>query len=536
MEKLKSVYLQFRRERCFFFLAFIGSTLTGLILIDLLQKLIDTAMILDVGYFKELVLRFLVILGIYLAAIMADQYFLRRLIYYGETALKRHTFVSFVKNHKMVMEQDLGEAVSALNNDTTIVSFWMSKGFISIAGQFIILLLYLLLMVRYNLVITGITFLIILAVFGLSQHFGKREAFFTGKQQGFYGKINAYLYNCLQNFPVVSQLHNGEYFYRRLKKMHERGERDAIHGLSRFQALNDAMLNFMTNTLPLLTFATGLLFVKTGQMTTGETIAIMLVAQKLNEPIILIADLILDKKNAEGVYGRIAGVYTDMELETKKREVEAFEQIHLDVASYQYPNAGQSALSPVAFEIEKGDMALIQGESGAGKSTIIKLLCRLVDLHGLHGTIEYNGYPIWDYAAKDYYRHMLQVEQETVLIEGSIQENLLLGDCFTQSEIDEVLWTCVLDTFSAERGIHFLIRENGGNISGGERQRIGIARMLLRKPEVLILDEITSALDEETRQIFAGRLMTFKQKYHMTILAISHMNDFDTYCNKTIST
>ena len=76
--------------------------------------------------------------------------------------------------------------------------------------------------------------------------------------------------------------------------MHERGERDAIHGLSRFQALNDAMLNFMTNTLPLLTFATGLLFVKTGQMTTGETIAIMLVAQKLNEPIILIADFILD--------------------------------------------------------------------------------------------------------------------------------------------------------------------------------------------------------------------------------------------------
>lgn len=535
MEKLKYVYLQFHRERCLFFLAFIGNTLIGLILIDLLQKLIDTAIALDTGHFKELVLRFLVILGIYLVAIIADQYFLRRLIYYGEIALKRHTFVSFVNNHKMVMDQDLGEAVSAMNNDTAIISFWMSKGFISITGQFIILLLYLFLMARYNLVITGITFLIILAVFGLSRNFGKKESFFTGKQQKLYGKINAYLYNCLQNFPVVSQLHNGEYFCKRLKKLYERGERDAVRRLSRFQALNDAMLNFMTNTLPLLIFATGLLFVKTGQMTTGETIAIMLVAQKLNEPIILIADLILDKKNAEGVYERIAGVYTDMEPESRKREMESFDQMHSDIVSYQYPNAGKNALSSVIFEIKKGDMMLLKGESGSGKSTIIRLLCRLVDLHGLHGIIEYNGYPIGDYALKEYYMHILQVKQETVLVEGSIQENVLLGDCFTQSEIDEVLWTCVLDTFISERGIDFFIKENGSNISGGERQRIGIARMLLRKPEVLILDEVTSALDEETRQIFARRLMTFKQKYCMTILVISHMNDFDEYCNKTIS-
>ena len=120
-------------------------------------------------------------------------------------------------------------------------------------GQSVILLIYLVMMAGYNLVITGITVVIILGVFWLSQKFEEKEAYFTGKQQALYGKINAYLYNWLQNFPVICQMHNDViYFCRRLKRLHERGEKEVLHKLSRFSALNDAMLNFMTNTLPLL--------------------------------------------------------------------------------------------------------------------------------------------------------------------------------------------------------------------------------------------------------------------------------------------
>lgn len=212
MEKLKTIYLQFRRRRILFFIAFMGSTLAGLILVDLLQEMIDTAITADIGRFRGFGIKFLWILGGYLAAVIADQYLLRSLIYYGETALKRHTFVSFLKNFHSGSGQELGERVSAINNDISVISFWLSKGKISIVGQSVILLIYLVMMAGYNLVITGITVVIILGVFWLSQKFEEKEAYFTGKQQALYGKINAYLYNWLQNFPVICQMHNECYF------------------------------------------------------------------------------------------------------------------------------------------------------------------------------------------------------------------------------------------------------------------------------------------------------------------------------------
>ena len=121
-----------------------------------------------------------------------------------------------------------------------------------------------------------------------------------------------------------------------------------------------------------------------------------------------------------------------------------------------------------------------------------------------------------------------------VLIEGSILENLLLGDSYSKEEINEVIKTCVLDEFCREKGMDFFIQENGKNISGGERQRLGLARMLLRKPEVLILDEVSSALDEATRQLLLQRLTAYQQKHQMTMVAVSHNHDFDRYSNKIV--
>ena len=78
------------------------------------------------------------------------------------------------------------------------------------------------------------------------------------------------------------------------------------------------------------------------------------------------------------------------------------------------------------------------------------------------------------------------------------------------------------------------IQGDGSNISGGERQRIGLARMLLRRPEIILLDEVTSALDSKTKSVLVNRLLTFAQKYNMTIIAVSHDDSFDAHCTQLI--
>ena len=92
----------------------------------------------------------------------------------------------------------------------------------------------------------------------------------------------------------------------------------------------------------------------------------------------------------------------------------------------------------------------------------------------------------------------------------------------------------MLTDFIEQKGPDFVIIENGGNISGGERQRIGLARILLRKPDVIILDEVTSALDVQTKKILVSRLIDYIQKYEMTIVAVSHDYSFDSVCSQRI--
>ena len=119
------------------------------------------------------------------------------------------------------------------------------------------------------------------------------------------------------------------------------------------------------------------------------------------------------------------------------------------------------------------------------------------------------------------------------MIEGTLKENLLLGDEYLKEDLKEIIYTCCLENFLNTRGIDYHIKEDGKNISGGEKQRIGLARILLRRPDLLILDEVTSALNEEIREEIVKRIINYKEKYNLTLIAISHNNDFKQYSNKT---
>lgn len=167
-----------------------------------------------------------------------------------------------------------------------------------------------------------------------------------------------------------------------------------------------------------------------------------------------------------------------------------------DNVSLSYEDGANSALSHVSFTLKKGETLGIIGGTGSGKTTLVRLLERLLDRS--EGRILYKGVDIKDYSLHSLHREIGLVPQKSVLFKGTIRSNMKMAkeDC-TDEDIDEALRSACAKEFVSkyQDGFDHEVEEGGKNFSGGQRQRLCIARSLVRKPEVLILDDSTSALD-----------------------------------------
>lgn len=183
-------------------------------------------------------------------------------------------------------------------------------------------------------------------------------------------------------------------------------------------------------------------------------------------------------------------------VELKKVTSLGFENV-----SFNYKSAKGSALENISFTLDQGKTIAFVGPSGSGKTSLVKLLVGLYKT--TEGKIRYNDIDSQDINLSDLRSQIGFVTQDTQLFAGSIKENLLfVNPQATDEEILEVLHKSAADNLltRAEKGIDTIIGEGGVKISGGEKQRLSIARALLRKPSILVFDEATSALDSITEE------------------------------------
>src|SRR5271157_404152 len=175
--------------------------------------------------------------------------------------------------------------------------------------------------------------------------------------------------------------------------------------------------------------------------------------------------------------------------------------LQFDKVSFQHQSSTALALDEIGFSAARGDTIAFVGPSGAGKSTLVKLLVGLYAPKA--GEILYNGIPS-QRVDLDLLREKIGfVTQDTQLFSGSIRENLLfVNPAATDQECMEVLQQAAAHSLlsRADRGLDTLIGEGGVKVSGGEKQRLSIARALLRRPQLLVFDEATSSLDSLTEE------------------------------------
>ena len=167
--------------------------------------------------------------------------------------------------------------------------------------------------------------------------------------------------------------------------------------------------------------------------------------------------------------------------------------------SFQYPDARADVISGVNFTTHAGQMLGIIGSTGSGKSTLVQLIPRLYDVTG--GSISLDGIDVRDMTLSELRRRIGYIPQQGRLFSGTVESNLkFAGDMVSDDDMHRAARIAQAEDFIAERegGYDSPISQGGSNVSGGQRQRLAIARALAKKPEVVVFDDSFSALDYKT--------------------------------------
>ena len=204
-----------------------------------------------------------------------------------------------------------------------------------------------------------------------------------------------------------------------------------------------------------------------------------------------------------------------------KEKLTLQDKIVLDHITYAYPGTDKNIFTDAHMEVKKGQSVGIMGPSGAGKSTIVDILLGL--LHANEGTITCDGWYIFD-NYESWLAQIGYIPQSIYLVDESIRVNIAFGidaDKIDDKRIWEVLEEAQLKEFVEElpEGLDTTIGDRGVRISGGQRQRLGIARALYHDPEILVFDEATSALDNDTEQAVMDAVNSFHGRKTMVIIA-----------------
>ena len=227
---------------------------------------------------------------------------------------------------------------------------------------------------------------------------------------------------------------------------------------------------------------------------------------------------------------------SDEEFKKKYQNLNFLKKISVQNLSFTYSKNQKKIINEVNLEIKKGDRIGIIGKSGIGKSTLVDLILGL--LNPTKGNILVDGKDIKE-NLKGWRDLIGYVPQKINVIDGSLRDNIIFGfNSLENSEIviklNKIIKITELEDFikNSKNGIHTIVGDKGLDLSGGQLQRLAIARALFKSPEILILDESTNALDEITEKKIIKNLIENKGEQNQSIIMISHNRELLKFCDR----
>lgn len=414
--------------------------------------------------------------------------------------------------------------VSGMTNDAGIIEENYLSSLFTIGEQIFLFIGSLLLMLWYSPLLTliaiGFSLLPVIASVATGKRLVKLEQEVSERNEKFLAMIS----EILTGFSVVKSFNAEKRIGKLLAGANEKLEtaknrrnvnKDYVSAIGAFSGAATQLGVFITGAY---------LCVKGMGITPGMLFVFTNLMNFIIGPIAQLPALLAKKKAAIALVEKMEKALAEEDDGAKEEKADCVfdHSVQLKDVEFSYDGT-KKVLDHVSYTFDKGKSYAIVGASGCGKSTLLQLL--LAGMNGYEGSITYDDRDVKGIRPESLYNTVSTIQQNVFVFNASIRDNVTMFKEFPKEDVDKVIEMAGLRELIAEKGEDYLCGENGSGLSGGEKQRISIARALLRNAKMLLIDEATAALDAETSNRVIGAILALK---NMTRIVVTHDLDAGT--------
>lgn len=434
-------------------------------------------------------------------------------------SLKKDVFNSVMsKDMASFNSQNTADYISTINNDTNLIE---QDYFVNILNSFQYISLFILgtySIFKLNIYIAiaafAIGFIPIFIPLFFQKEMGKRKSEYSNSLSSFTLKIK----DIFTGFEVIKSFNIEEKTAEDFSNSNNTVEKKK-YSSTKLEASVNSLSEFFGSLVFFVPLGLGTYLVLKGKFTTGGMLTSVQLMNYIVNPILNYSAIVNKIKGIKPINEKIEKIITENNGEDTGSIKDNFNQsIELKNISFYY-NKERQILDSIDLNINKGEKVAIVGRSGSGKSTLLRLVLRYYDDYA--GKILIDGRNIKDIKLSSIYELMSIIQQNVFMFDDSIEANISLYGDYTDEEIDRVIKLSGLKSLivSLTNGKKTMVGENGSNLSGGEKQRISIARALIKNTPIILLDEATANLDAETSYDIEDSLLDIEG---LTSLVVTH--------------